>query len=235
MSLPYSLYENPFRKKEYMATPRPRRIYKLKDLAKRMEPAYGRRFSETELLNFFEFLSREVEDILQEGSSIHLPLVKISASISGKFKDTQDKFDARRHKVEVNVNPGPRLKGMAKGIKTTKVMPSQPHPCIKEVHDLVQDCKNTALTIGHPAKLFGIHLKLNEADPRQGIFFINEEKQAFPATNIYHNTPSRLFFKVPEALAPGIYKLEVRAIVGNSTEVRTGAYGKPLTLSVLDS
>ena len=235
MSLPYSLYENPFRKKEYMASPRPRQIYKLKDLAKRMESAYGRRYSETELINFLEFLSREVEDILQEGSSLHLPFIKISASISGKFKDTQDKIDARRHKVEVNVNPGTRLKGMAKGIKTTRVTPSLPSPCIKEVHDLVQDCKNTGLTIGHPAKLFGIHLKVNEADPRQGVFFINEENQAFAATTVYQTTSSRLFFKVPETLQPGTYTLEVRAIVGNSTVVRSGSYCKQLTLSILTS
>ena len=233
MSLRYAIYENPFRKKEYMATPRPRRIYSFEDLAKRMELIYGRRYSHSELLAFFVCLTQQVEDILQEGSSLHTPFMKISASISGKFNGVQDKFDARRHKIEIKLNPGKRLKTVAKSIKTQKVSPSNPHPQVSQVHDLVQDCKNTALTIGQPAKLHGLHLKLDEADPEQGVFLISEGKQTFPVTKVFHNTLTRLFFQVPEQLAPGTYQLEVRAKVGNSTALRTGFYPKPLTLSTL--
>lgn len=216
-----------------MATPRPREIYSLKDFARRMEQVYGRRYSHNELETFFKCFSEEVERILQEGSSLHTPFMKISASISGKFTGLQDKFDPRRHKVEIKLNPGKRLKAMATGIKTEKVLPSNPCPQISQVHDLVQDCKNTGLTIGQPVKLHGNHLKLDEADAQQGIFLISEEKQTFPITKVFHNTPTRLFFQVPEQLTPGNYKLEVRAKVGNSTQLRTGMYPNPLTLSTL--
>ena len=66
MSLRYAIYKNPFRKKEYMATTRPRQIYSLEDLAKRMELFYGRQYSYSQLLGFFTCLANEVEDILQE-------------------------------------------------------------------------------------------------------------------------------------------------------------------------
>jgi len=216
-----------------MATTRPRQIYTLEDLATRMERSSRGRYSHSDLLAFFEYFADELERILHEGSSLHTPYFKISTSIGGKFSGMDDRFHKSRHKIELKLNPGKRLKGLVRGMKTQKVSPSNPHPAIQRVYDLVQECQNTGLSIGKPAKIEGVHLKLDEADTRQGIFLLGEKGKATRITQVFQNTPTRLMFQVPDELKPGTYKLEVRAKVGNSTALRKGQFNSPILLSIL--
>ena len=120
MRLKFSLYPNPFRKQEYMASVQPNRIGTLDLVLERMAER-SRRYSAAELRSIFSLFLRTVADLLCDGYHIHLPFLKITTSISGKFTSEKDRFDLKRHRVDVKVNPGKELTAIAKEIKVQKV------------------------------------------------------------------------------------------------------------------
>ncbi|MEQ9438735.1 MAG: DNA-binding domain-containing protein [Cyclobacteriaceae bacterium] len=232
MRLRYAIYRNPFRKKEYMATVRPRRICTLEDVLEHMA-SRSRRYSAAELASVFSLFLKTVAYLLQDGNHIHLPFLKITASISGKFRDENDRFDPKRHQVNIKVNPGKQLTALARTIKVEKVAPSRPTPWILAVHDLVQDQTNSVLTPGSPAEVRGKHLKLDESNPEQGLFLVATGQPDIRVSTLYQNKATRLLFQVPADIPPGAYQLKICTTVGNSTEVREECARSPLLVHAI--
>ena len=226
MRLKFALYPNPFRKQEYMASVQPNGIRTLDDILKDMA-VVSRRYSESELNSIFSLFLESVAHQLRDGYHVHLPFLKITTSISGKFTDPQDRFDAKRHHVNVNVNPGKQLTATAEQIQVQKVKPTRPNPWINSVRDFGQD-KNEVLTLGSPAEVRGKHLKIDESHPEQGLFLTAPGQPDVRITKFYQNLNTRLLFRVPDDAPEGSYHLVVRTTVGNSTELRQGCTDKPL-------
>ncbi len=221
MPLKYSIYRNPFRKKEFIATVRPRRIYDLEEVLEEMAGS-SRRYSCGELREILYLFIKTVASILVDGSHIHLPFLKITTSIRGKFTGKQDKFSHARHKVNINANPGKTLKAVAADITVQKVQASRPKADISQVYDFAHETHNQTLTAGGLAEVQGTYLKINTVDAQQGIFLTMPDQADIRITQLYQNTPSRLMFVVPTDIPAGMYQLSVRTTVGNSTEIRTG-------------
>lgn len=226
MRLKYSLYPNPFRKKEYMASVQPNRISTLDDVLQDMANR-SRRYSAAELQGIFSLFLETVDYLLKQNHHIHLPFLKITTSISGKFTGEQDLFDPKRHRVNVKVNPGKELTALAKEIKVQKVEPSRPDPRISSVQDFGQR-QAGVLTPGSPAEVRGKHLKLEEHCPEQGLFLVGTSQPKIRIAEVYQNSGTRLLFRVPPDVPEGSYHLLVRTTVGNSTELRQGVSARPL-------
>lgn len=229
MRLKFALYPNPFRPHEYMATVQPNGIrdldYLLEDMA-----SVSRRYSAAELAGIFSLFTEAVAHQLRQGNHVHLPFLKITTSIGGKFTNPQDRFDAKRHRVNVNVNPGKQFTALAEQIQVQKVSPTRPTPWIISVRDLVQDTER-ALTPGSPAEIKGKHLKMDESHPKQGLFLTRSGQPDIRVTELYVNLSTRLLFKVPADVPEGSYHLMVRTTVGNSTELRQGYSDYPLLVA----
>ena len=228
MRLKFALYPNPFRPHEYMATVQPNSTrdldYILEDMA-----SVSRRYSAAELAGIFSLFTKSVAHQLRQGNHVHLPFLKITTSISGKFTDPQDRFNPKRHRVNVNVNPGKQFTALTKQIQVQKVTPTRPNPWIMSVRDLAQDTEK-ALTPGSPAEIKGKHLKLGKGNPQQGLFLTSSEQPDIRISEIYVNLSTRLLFKVPTEVPEGLYRLMVRTTVGNSTELREGHSDSSLQL-----
>ncbi len=220
MPLKYALYPNPFRKKEYMASVQPDRISTLDDLLKDMVKQ-SRHHSAAELHGILTLFLETVNDHLQKNHHIHLPFLKITTSISGKFADEQDRFDPKRHRVNVKVNPGKELTAFTKQLKVQKVSPTRPTPCIRSVWTFNQLGSQTA-TPGEAVEIKGMHLKIDKSDPRQGLFLTGAGLPNLHITRLYHNLSTRLFFEMPQDVPAGEYRFMIRTTVGNSTELRQG-------------
>ena len=151
MRLKFSLYPNPFRKQEYMASVQPKGVRTLDDLLEHMATS-SRRYTKAELNSVLSLFLDAIHYQLCDGYHIHLPFLKITTSISGKFTDEQDSFDARRHRVNVKVNPGKTLAAIARQIKVKKVEPRRPTPRIGKVLDFGQR-RAGVLTPGSPAEV----------------------------------------------------------------------------------
>ena len=142
-------------------------------------------------------------------------------SDSGKFTDEKDRYDPKRHRVNVKVNPGKELTAMAKQIKVQKVSPTRPNPLIRSVWTFSQLGSGIA-TPGIAAEIKGMHLKIDETDSRQGLFLIGANRPSIRITRLYHNLSTRLLFEIPQDVLPGEYRFMIRTTVGNSTELRQG-------------
>lgn len=226
MRLKYSLYPNPFRKKEYMASVQPNRISTLDDVLQDMAKR-SRRYSAAELQGIFSLFLETVDYLLKQNHHIHLPFLKITTSISGKFTGEQDLFDPKRHRVNVKVNPGKELTAMAQEIKVQKVKPSRPDPWIRSIRGYNR-LGPGILVSGGSAELKGMHLKIDEGDPKQGLFLIGAGYPDIRITVLFHNLSTRLAFEVPDSVPAGEYRLMIRTTVGNSTELRQGYSGNTI-------
>lgn len=226
MRLKFALYPNPFRQHEYMATVQPNDIrdldYILEDIA-----SVSRRYSAAELAGIFSLFTDAVAHQLRQGNHVHLPFLKITTSIGGKFANPQDRFSPKRHRINVNVNPGKQLAAVAEQIQVQKVKPTRPTPWIISIRDLAQDTER-ALTPGSPAEVKGKHLKIDKSRAKQGVFLTSPGQPDIRITEVYVNLSTRLLFKVPTDVPEGSYHLMIRTTVGNSTELRQGYSDYPL-------
>jgi len=77
---------------------------------------------------------------------------------------------------------------------------------------------------------YSVRLRFEPSDPRQGIFFVAEDRQVVPAGAVAMNGPKQLIFLVP-SLPPSRYTLEARATPDDSSEVRAGQLDHQLTVA----
>jgi hypothetical protein len=97
--------------------------------------------------------------------------------------------------------------------------------------DMASSQKNQTLTAGQPARLQGNHLKFDAADPLQGVFLIDNATAAETKVSfILDNKPRMITFIVPDALAAGTYRLQLRSKLGTK-ELKTGSLTSLLTIT----
>jgi hypothetical protein len=124
------------------------------------------------------------------------------------------------------MNPGPRLKKVAEKIETQKVDAEKRAPNPNYFIDA--KTSNRTITPGGGATIKGSHLKFDEDDPKQGIFFINtDDRKVTRVDGIMRNMPSELIFQNPDLL-PGNYRLEVRSLLKNAPKISTGRLSEGL-------
>ena len=107
----------------------------------------------------------------------------------------------------------------------------RPSPSLLDYVDLNSGERNGPLTPGGMGQIIGHRLKFDPDDTAQGIFFIAEDGTETRVSVVGRNKPGELMFLVPDGLASGEYRLEVRAILKGSKEVRRGRLDEVLTVA----
>ncbi|MFH5834345.1 DNA-binding domain-containing protein [Halalkalibaculum sp. DA384] len=232
MSLEYYLKRNHITSDEddYMAISINPESYSIEDVYDYMTRE-GSTVTRAEALAGFEEVTRAILNLVQQGHSVVTPLVNIRPGISGVFDSEDDRFDTDRHEVRINVSPGLRLRETADEIPTQKVEPRERIPTITHYSDNSSGSRDAEITPGGGARIVGQLLKFDEEDPDQGIFFVNTSNgtETRVESTLLRNKPSELIFINPE-LDPGTYRLEVRAILQDTTNLRTGLMTDQLTV-----
>lgn len=228
MPLKYSLYPNPVKKGDptYRALVKKRNTFDMEAILDNME-SYRSSISRADAVGALELFFTAVENILLDGGVVSLPLFKAQCSISGNFRDGADRFNHKRHAVNITMKPGKRLKDIAKSVKPEKTGNNVPVPQITTFTDMTSGTKNSKLTPGGPAIIKGKHLSFDISDPLQGIFLISEKNPLIKAETIHVNTFSQLVFIIPANLQPGEYRIYV-ANNSLSKDIRTGELDKVL-------
>lgn len=216
---------------DYMAISSNTNSYSIEDVFDHMTRE-GSTITKAEALASFEEISQGIINLIRQGNAVVTPLFNIRSGISGVFEDEDDNFDANRHQVRINLSVGSRLRPVAAEIDPQKIKARERQPDIEYFYDDATDTKNEVITPGRGARIAGELLKFDEDDPTQGIFFVNKDDSSETRVDesILKNKPGELIFIVP-ALPAGAYRLEVRSIIFNTTELRTGALSHELTVS----
>ncbi len=230
MSLSYAIYPNKVIRKNsetFRALIKNRNTY---DLDRIIDQMVERRAGITrgEALATLELFMSEIEFILEDGGVVNTPLFYAQCSISGDFKNQEDHFYPSRHKVKINLRPGKRLKAFAENIKTTKVKSNVPGPLLTGFTNMGNGAKNSLLTPGVMGIVQGKRLQFDESDPEQGVFLLMDgNNHAYKVEEIFKNSFSQLYIKVPGDLMQGTYQLQVRSNLKTKT-LRSGTLSAKL-------
>jgi hypothetical protein len=174
-----------------------------------------------------------IEYALSTGMRISTSVVKIQASIQGKFTEYDERRYPEQQPIVLKALPGKRLKKLLSKLKAERVSPKHPCPKPEHLEDIFSDTKDQRITARGVLRLRGRRLKFDPQDSRQGIFLVSEEGEDIRIADAITNVPSQLLFQAPDVLPAGDYQLEVRAMVGNSTVIRQGTL--PYSLTVIQS
>ncbi len=195
----------------------------------------GTSLTKTDMLAALNAFNEEVIYITEEGGTVSTPLFSTSLSISGVFANADDTFDPKRHSLNVNSRTGSALKEAAQKIKLTKVPHTINTPWITGVRDtLASENAECKVSAGNVIELTGAHLKFDNTDTEQGVFFVNDAGE-IRCTKIVDNKDKRTLFVLPLTVAAGEYKLEVRSKVksksaDNLKAVRAGTFERFITV-----
>ena len=233
MALNYALIDNPMTAdlNDRMAVTQVSETFSLEDVFDEMT-RQGSTVTKAEGLAVFEEFSRALERLLKNGNSVVTPLFNLSFSIPGVFMGDEDVFDPSRHQVKLRINPGIRLREIEKAVSVTKVQAEKRKPVLLHFFDTSSETQDSIFTAGGGGRLTGSMLKFDEAEADQGIYFVNvaNGNAVKVQGKLLRNKPGELIFINP-VLPAGTYYLEVRAVLKNGKDIRTGSLANDLTVS----
>ncbi len=192
----------------------------------------GSTVTKAEALASFEEITKGIIRLVSDGNSVTTPLVNISARIVGVFTSDDDRFDPSRHQVKLRVQPGTRLHDAEATITAEKVQAKERMPVLLHYEDNSTESKDSVATASGGARLTGNLLKFDEADDKQGIFFINtkDNSETRVPGKLLRNKPGELIFMNP-ALPKGTYRVEVRTVFANAKGIKKGTLADVVTVS----
>jgi hypothetical protein len=185
----------------------------------------GSSITGADMLAVFEDFSVILVQLLLDGVRVVTPFGEYGLTVKGNFEHATDKFNVRRHQIEVIVKPGKRLaRDFKHKTRTRREVAPLPYPTPQHYTNLADPGATNILTPGRIARVTGHGLKFDPTDSRQGLFLIPLKKdspseQAGPAlrvSEVVRNKGRELLFVVLPELLPGPYRLEVRAVFGQS-------------------
>ena len=224
MKINYVLHPNPI-------TPDPddcraivvnRTIYSVKDIVKQIT-GEGSILKETECNAVIEAFLKKIGLNLIEGICFQSEHLSVGIEITGVFINDKDKFDATRHFVYPNLNPGKTWKENLYTAKLERVFTEENKPKPESIIDMKSKTSDQSLSPGGMAELQGQMLKIDQALNDEGIFLISENGGIETKVDYLHqNYPKSLQFEIPENLVPGTYKIHVRNRAHNGKTIRIG-------------
>ena len=231
MTIPYNLHKNhlPNGADFYRARVRYNRVVDLDGLIETMDYR-GSTLTRADMLAVLEVFHQTLLYLLLEGNKVKTPFGIYGLMVKGNFEHTLDKFDARRHRLEITAKPGDRLQQeFVRQARAKKKQAIPPRPIPECYRNLAEPEAADILRPGRMAQVTGHRLKFDSDDPKQGIFLIPAKKgdhlastgQALRLNDVARNTGRELIFLVPSDLPVGLYHLEVRALFGRHS-LRTG-------------
>lgn len=232
MSLRYGLV--PFllnkSKNKYKALPTDNESINEEDIIEEMI-AKGSTVSKAEALAVIEEYEAAICKAIEEGKNINTRMYKIHAAIKGVFESEKDIFDPQQHSIQINIKAGKRLKQCVENIQLNKVILNDNAPVILSIKNLHTNKPSHQFSGNQAISIIGKKLKFDLNDPRQGIFFVNEDGTEFRVDNLIKIKPSELIFIVPDPIIGNKFFLEVRCLFPNSNQLRLGKYSEYLLLN----
>jgi hypothetical protein len=184
--------------------------------------------AKSDVLGVLEDYHRVIERLLRDGNTVITPHVRYRVGMRGNFLDEGDGFDDSRHTLLVRLAGGIRLRKALRDARVDKVVIGPPQPQPLTYFDVETGERNQHVTPGGSGRLIGRHLQFDPADAKQGVFFLDASGSATRVASAAWNKSRHLIFNIP-ALAAGEYTLEVRAILNDNHELRSGKLGAVLT------
>lgn len=232
MSLKYALLENLLTPSpdDYTAQVQGVKSHDMNSIIQKMLQK-GSTITKTDTLAVLNAFFEVIEEVTRQGETTHLDSFKTQFSISGVFQGADDRFDANRHSVRLNVHAGKRLKEVLARMTLEKVTAEKALPHVLEVKDSITGSINQNITANGVLEIIGSRLKIAGNAPENGVYFEADNGKAYKAATLIENKPARLMVFVPK-LEKGTYFMSIKTqYSGGGTlvkQVRTGIFEHPL-------
>lgn len=230
--LKYALYLNHLKESndDYIAMPQEQKYKRIEDIIHQITLP-GSILKETECKAVIHDFMKAVATNLKNGHGFISEYFRVQPGISGVFNGIDAQFDPKLHQKQANISAGIDFKNAVDELELEKVKAIVRQPEIKSVYDLKSQQTDAVLTPDHMMELNGSKLKLDTELPDEGIFLINSlDDSETKIDQIHTNLPSKLSGMVPEGLAPGSYKLEVRNRQEGNKNLSIGVFAQDLTV-----
>jgi hypothetical protein len=231
--LEYSLYDNHFTQEnqdDRLARPVDVTVNTIEDLVESITgPGSILKPTETEAVidNYWSTIA----EYIRSGEAYSDDYISTRFGISGVFRDDDDQFDPARHAVQVNVLLKDSITDVTEEIALRKVDGRKIGPEIDTVYDWGSETNDDILTPGDVLEISGKHLKSHDNVDQEGVFFVNQsEDSEVEGEQIRTNEPKTLTLRIPEDLAAGTYRIEVRNTSRNGNSLRSGIFEPELTV-----
>ena len=210
------------------------------DIAKALQ-AEGSEFQLETLIDILNRGDRIIRNKLLAGYSVGTGVFYAYPSVSGVWRDKNETFDEKRHKVGVNFQLSATMREGVKQIGVEVLGVSSAGPEISSVTDTWTGELNGLLTPDEVASVKGRNIQLaGEQENESGLRFIRVDDNSVVEVDMRRltvNNPSALSFRVPK-LTPGDYYLELTTQFSSSNSVlkqsRTSRFEKVLNVPVAE-
>jgi len=210
------------------------------DIAKALQ-AEGSEFQLETLIDILNRGDRIIRNKLLAGYSVGTGVFYAYPSVSGVWRDKNETFDEKRHKVGVNFQLSATMREGVKQIGVEVLGVSSAGPEISSVTDTWTGELNALLTPDEVASVKGRNIQLaGEQENESGLRFIRVDDNSVVEVDMRRltvNNPSALSFRVPK-LTPGDYYLELTTQFSSSNSVlkqsRTSRFEKVLNVPVAE-
>ena len=174
----------------------------------------------------------KIADYIRRGEAYSDEYISIRFGITGVFQNEDDQFDPARHAVVVSIVLKDPLTGATTEIRLRKVDGRVIVPEIDHIYDWGSQTTDDRITPGDVLEITGSDLKIHDnIEDEEGIFFVSQTDAAeHRAGQIRTNEPQTLTLRIPDSLAAGTWRLEVRNTSRNSQTLRTGIFTPVLTV-----
>ena len=168
----------------------------------------GSGITEAEALGAITEFFNVVEDALEEGLTVNLPLVKLRPTIKGLFNDSNDSFHKDRHELIFTASPGKKLKTLAPKVKLTKTIRRQKEPKISKIVDIRS---GKIVKIVNPEMILEIHGRnfvFPKNDEEVGVFVVDAREQVKAKILKFENSGNILVL-LPDELPQSNIRLKI--------------------------
>lgn len=148
-----------------------------------------------------------VKHLLGLGFAINDGMIRYRLNITGVFDSDEDSFDAKRHKVVLNVRANKTMKNSFTNVGLLKVSPTYNKTSVSSFMDLSSNVYDSTFTPGQMARIRGVDMLFDVNDPKQGVFFIDTENREYRVEKYGIVNPSSVIFIVPDCIEVGEYQL----------------------------
>ena len=197
----------------------------------------GTEFKLETLVDILNRVDRIIRDKLLAGYSVGTGVFYAYPSVTGVWRDKNETFDGKRHKVGINFQLSAALREGVKEVGVEVLGISSGAPEISGVTDTWTGELNGVITPDETVTVKGRNVQIAGDGEEVGIRFVRVDgRSSIPVDmrRLTRNEPSTLSFRVPK-LTPGDYWLELTTqySAGSSLlkQARTARFEKVLNVS----
>lgn len=175
------------------------------------------------LIEIYRIMTEEIYNAIEKGWNVDFGLARTDLVVSGRFDSAYDKFDRKRHALQMRFRPSPRLNQLANRIPArveTGLFGNGPTvSSVGILYDSSTRSKDDPLPYNSwpagydmPVFVYGHHLKLAGDAPEVGITLHcveSGEKCFIPSRRVFINEAGVLGFQCPLPLTPGEWEIAV--------------------------